>query len=122
MSSRREARERVMQGLYAFTLGGGDVPHILNTLVKPRLNEDAATMKFAETLLLRTLDIADEADALIGRHADNWDLSRIALIDRSLSARFRAHRSNSPSAPRAEGPDAGLASYRAQCCTKLQDS
>ncbi len=84
MSSRREARERVMQGLYAFTLGGGDVPHILDTLVKPRLNEDATTMKFAETLLLRTLDMADEADTLIGRHADNWDLSRIALIDRIL--------------------------------------
>ena len=84
MSSRREARERVMQALYAFTLGGGEVPHILDTLVKPRFNEDTTTLKFAETLFLRTLDIADEADRLIGRHADNWDLSRIALIDRIL--------------------------------------
>ena len=84
MSSRREARERVMQALYAFTLGGGEVSHILGTLVKPRLREDAAALKFAESLFLRTLDVADEADALIGRHADNWDLSRIALIDRIL--------------------------------------
>lgn len=84
MSSRREARERVMQALYAFTLGGDEIAHILDTLVKPRLNDDAATLRFAERLLLCTLDIADEADALITRHADNWDLSRIALIDRIL--------------------------------------
>ena len=84
MSSRREARERVMQALYAFNLGGGEVPHIIEMLVKPRLKEDATTLKFAETLFLRTLDVTDEADVLIGRHADNWDLSRIALIDRIL--------------------------------------
>ena len=84
MSSRREARERVMQALYAFILGGGDAPHILGTLIKPRLQEDATTLKFAESLFLRTLDLAEEADVLIGQHADNWDLSRIALIDRIL--------------------------------------
>jgi N utilization substance protein B len=73
-----------MQALYAFTLGGGDAPHILNTLVKPGLQEDATVLRFAESLFLRTLDLADEADLLISRHADNWDLARIALIDRIL--------------------------------------
>lgn len=73
-----------MQALYAFELGGGDVPHILDTLVRPKLPQDAATRAFAELLLVRTLDHADEADALIVRHADNWDLTRIALIDRIL--------------------------------------
>jgi len=73
-----------MQALYAFTLGGGDAPHILNTLIKPGLKEDATVLRFAESLFLRTLDLADEADILISRHADNWDLTRIALIDRIL--------------------------------------
>ena len=84
MSSRREARERVMQALYAFELGGGDVPHILGTLVRPQLTQDAAALTFAERLFLRTIDLAEEADTLISRHADNWDLARIALIDRIL--------------------------------------
>lgn len=73
-----------MQALYAYTLGGGDIPHILRTLVKPKLKEDETTLRFAESLFLRTLDYTDEADELISRHADNWDLSRIALIDRIL--------------------------------------
>lgn len=72
-----------MQALYAYELGGGTAPHILNTFLKLEL-ADATTYRFAESLFLRTLDRVDEADALIGRHADNWDLSRIALIDRIL--------------------------------------
>ena len=73
-----------MQALYAFELGGGDVPHILETLIRPKLTKDAAALAFAERLLLRTIDHADEADTLIAQHADNWDLTRIARIDRIL--------------------------------------
>ena len=73
-----------MQALYAFEMGGGDVPHIFETLIRPRLMKDAAALAFAERLLLRTIDHADKADALISQHADNWDLTRIALIDRIL--------------------------------------
>ncbi len=73
-----------MQALYAFELGGGDAPHILDTLIRPKLAKDAATRTFAERLFLRTLDYAEEADKLISQHADNWDLTRIALIDRVL--------------------------------------
>jgi len=73
-----------MQALYAFELGGGDAPHILDTLIRPKLTKDAAVRTFAERLFLRTLDYAEEADKLISQHADNWDLTRIALIDRVL--------------------------------------
>ena len=73
-----------MQALYAFTLGGGEVEHIIETLLKPTLAEDAAVLRFAERLFIRSLDLAEEADALIAEHADNWDINRIALIDRIL--------------------------------------
>ena len=73
-----------MQALYAFELGGGDVPHILETLIRPKLTQDDVVRAFAERLLIRTIDHAEEADALIAQHADNWDLTRIALIDRIL--------------------------------------
>lgn len=82
MSSRREARERVMQALYAFELGGGDVPHIIRTILNHDLAEDAANFRFAEKLFLRTLDLVEEGETLISRHADNWELGRIALLDR----------------------------------------
>lgn len=70
-----------MQGLYAREIAGGDVRHFIDTLIKPRLKDDAGNLKFAERLFLRTLDRGEELDEIIGRHAENWDLSRIALID-----------------------------------------
>lgn len=84
MSNRREARERVLQALYARELSGDDVRHVMNTLLKPKLSEDDGNLQFAESLFLRTLDLTDEADEIIGRHTQNWDLGRIALVDRLL--------------------------------------
>lgn len=84
MSNRREVRERVMQALYAHELAGGDVRHFINTILKPTLGEDADNLKFATSLFLRTIDATEETDQIISKHAENWDLSRIALIDRIL--------------------------------------
>lgn len=110
MSSRRNARERVMQALYAFELGGGDADAILTRIVDARLRagdsdnksgkggatrdaegsgrdesereSDERVRRFAHALFLRTLDKRDHAEEIIRRHARNWELSRIALIDR----------------------------------------
>ncbi len=83
MSTRREVRERVMQALYAFEQGGGDaedvVKHVLNAQV-----EEPKARAFAEKLFLRSLDRAVEADDLIGQHTANWEIGRIALVDRIL--------------------------------------
>jgi N utilization substance protein B len=84
MSNRRDVRERVMQALYAHELAGGDVRHFINTILKPNLAEDAENLKFATSLFLRTIDMTEETDGIISRHTENWDLSRIALIDRIL--------------------------------------
>lgn len=73
-----------MQALYAYELGGGDADHILETLIRPNLEASPEGLKFATSLFLRVLDRTDEADAVIARHTKNWDLSRIALIDRLL--------------------------------------
>ena len=70
-----------MQALYAHELAGGDVRHFIDTLLKPQLKEDAENLRFAESLFLRTLEMEASLDEIISRHAENWDLSRIALID-----------------------------------------
>lgn len=70
-----------MQALYAREIAGGDVRHFIDTLIRPHLEVDTEILHFAERLFLRTLERTDELDAVIGRHAENWDLSRIALID-----------------------------------------
>lgn len=71
-----------MQALYAHELSGDEVGHVIRTLLQPKFEEDA--LRFAESLFIRTLDATEEADALIEAHAKNWDIGRIAMLDRML--------------------------------------
>lgn len=82
MSKRRHARERVLQALYAHALGGGESSHIIRTVIEPRIENDAVTFGFARDLFLRCLDREQEASDIIQDHVQNWDLSRVAIIDR----------------------------------------
>lgn len=84
MSSRREARERAMQAIYAFTVGGDDADHVVETIINEQFGTDKEAKSFATRLFLRTLDITDEADEIVMRYTENWELSRIAVIDRIL--------------------------------------
>ena len=40
--------------------------------------------EFADQLFLGTVEHLPELDALITRHADHWDLKRMAVIDRNV--------------------------------------
>jgi len=83
MSKRREARARALQALYAFELSGDDADHVVAHVLRPTISEDdPETLRFAERLFFLTLDHADEADAVLERHLQNWDLGRLAVLDR----------------------------------------
>lgn len=73
-----------MQALYAFEQGSGSGEHVLNTVLKPDDDEDPAVHKFSTSLFLRTVDRTEEVDAIIANRTKNWELSRIALVDRLL--------------------------------------
>jgi transcription antitermination protein NusB len=82
MSNRREARARVLQALYAFELSGDEAPHVAKHVLRTGIEDDAETLRFAERLFFLTIDHADEADTLIRDHLENWDLKRLAVLDR----------------------------------------
>lgn len=84
MSTRRDARKRVMQALYAYEQSGSSANHVVATLINPRFEDDPQTREFAEELFRTTLDVQDQADEIIQAHATNWDLRRITAIDRAL--------------------------------------
>lgn len=84
MSSRRQVRERVMQALYAYESGGGEADQIIQNVLRPSLEDDATSLRFAESLFLRTLDLAKDIDEIIGKHLQNWDFERVAMLDRIL--------------------------------------
>ena len=81
-SKRRQVRERVLQALYAFEASEDSVEHILATLVRPAFEGDRTYLRFAERLFLKSADARAEADVLIDKHVENWDLTRLARTDR----------------------------------------
>jgi len=84
MSNRRQAREHVMRALYALELADGTPEHVIYTMIEPELEDDPSSLDFATKLLRRTAEQSSEADEIISAHAENWDLDRIAAIDRAL--------------------------------------
>lgn len=73
-----------MQALYARELAEGEAQHFIDTVLRPHLKNDKASLTFATRLFIRSLDYAEKADEAIAEHVKNWDVSRIALIDRLL--------------------------------------
>lgn len=82
MSKRREARARALQALYSYELSGNEPEHVLDHIIRPHLEGDPETRRFAERLFFRTIDHAEETDALIGKLVANWEIGRLATLDR----------------------------------------
>lgn len=82
MSKRREARARALQALYAYEVSGDEVAHVVTHILRPPLADDPETLRFAERLVHLTIDHAEEADAVLEQHLQNWDLKRLAVLDR----------------------------------------
>lgn len=72
-----------MQALYAFKVGGDEAKHVIDTIINPGL-VDPEIRAFSVRLFLKTLGMEGEADDMVERYAQNWELSRIALVDRIL--------------------------------------
>lgn len=70
-----------MQALYAFTVGTDSAEHVLETIIDEQMS-DPEGRAFAKRLFLRVLDMKEEAEDLVSKYTQNWELSRIALIDR----------------------------------------
>lgn len=86
-NKRRLVREKVMQCLYAKELGGGNIEQLLQNLLAPELETDrdnGKVVSFANSLFFKLIDNEEEVSEMIQRHTQNWDITRIALIDKVL--------------------------------------
>jgi N utilization substance protein B len=79
---RRIIREKVLQFLYAFEMNAANKDSMIKETLKDV--EDAADREFANDLINQIILNEKKLDELIKARVDNWDLSRIALIDRIL--------------------------------------
>ena len=80
---RRIIRERVVQALYAFEIGGDPVEHVVETIL-PGLKNNPAAYEFARKLVLQTITHTPDIDNVIRDKVTNWDFKRIAVLDRLI--------------------------------------
>jgi N utilization substance protein B len=82
-TQRQRARELVLKALYAEDIGEGDHEEIKNVIiVDASLSEK--TILFGRTLFTQLAEYRQWADEIIASLAENWDIDRIARIDRSI--------------------------------------
>ena len=79
---RRIVREKVLQILYAFEINNENLMVLTNSLLAEVLEEN--DRKFGEDLVNRVLINKKEIDEKIQERVSNWEMSRIALIDKLL--------------------------------------
>jgi N utilization substance protein B len=84
MKHRRKARELALQVLYACEMAGGVC---VDELVEHLLAErpcDEEVGRYGKELVRRTLESMASVDELLQRHAANWELKRMAAVDRNI--------------------------------------
>lgn len=83
MQERRKAREFVVQVTYAHEIQNDNLDQTFDLLaVNSELTEELLT--FARKLVNEIVSHRQEFDELISSKSRNWDLTRIALIDRLI--------------------------------------
>jgi len=83
LSPRRLTRELVLKALYASECGETRSEEIFAEIVRNRKLSEK-NVRFAHTLFSLTGQHRDWADRLISSLAENWDINRIAAIDRTI--------------------------------------
>jgi len=85
MLNRRKSRELALQSLYAWESTGDEA--VINDALKFAIEESQApeeTRDYAVSLVNKAIGAQKTIDGLIQKHAANWDLKRMAAIDRNL--------------------------------------
>jgi len=80
--SRRKLREKVLQILYAYELSNDSLDIMFEDLLQDVNDEEAK--EFVKSLTLLTIKHRDEYDEMIKQVVKNWEIDRIAVIDRLL--------------------------------------
>jgi N utilization substance protein B len=84
MGTRRKSRELAMQMLFQGDLGKQKPEEVVKLFWDAREDVDDETRGFADDLHRIATEREDEVDALIQKHAQNWRLERMPVVDRNL--------------------------------------
>lgn len=83
MSRRHRARRLALQGLCCLDVQGPSGRELVGQFIDDS-REDEQTLRQGRELLDQVLQDKDNCDAMLLRYAKNWELSRLALVDRNI--------------------------------------
>ena len=84
MSTRRRAREIVLQMLYEADVNDTREPESMRRFIRSRMQGRRALTDFAWRLLQGTLENRQAIDQRLAELATNWSLSRMPVVDRNV--------------------------------------
>ncbi|HKO01384.1 MAG TPA: transcription antitermination factor NusB [Thermoanaerobaculia bacterium] len=83
MGARRKARELALQMLFQYDMSG-NAPDMVISTFEDLEKSKANTREFATKIFKGTVDHMEKIDEMIQAQADNWRLSRMAVVDRNI--------------------------------------
>lgn len=81
--SRRAAREKALQALYEIEVGGTELNEAFKNSIESTVT-DADRTTFAKNLLMGAWEQKETLDPLISRYTRDWNIDRLAIIDRNI--------------------------------------
>jgi N utilization substance protein B len=85
MGARRKSREAVLKSLYCYEVRGDEInPAGIFDYCAEETNLDKKSAAFGFKLLKQVIEKKDDLDKAIAEHTENWDFSRLAIIDKNI--------------------------------------
>lgn len=84
MRKRTKAREHALKVLYAIDITGGDPEKCVEAFWKDNDEPDMEVKEFADAVVLGFCKNRELIDKVITEHTTNWQLKRMAVIDRNV--------------------------------------
>ncbi len=100
MGQRRKAREAVLESLYCWEIRGDVDPKEIFPFSAERHQLQGDTAEFALALLLKVVENVAFLDAAIAKHTENWEMERLAIIDKNILRLSLAELNFFPDIPR----------------------
>jgi N utilization substance protein B len=84
MRKRTKAREYALKILYAIDITGEDAQKCIDTFWQDLADVEPQVRAFTDSLVAGVCKHRESIDKLISEHTTNWELKRIAVIDRNV--------------------------------------
>lgn len=82
--NRRKAREATLRSIYAIEVGANTRAEVSQQIVKTLLTDDKDAISFANDVIFHSTDHKKEFDDLISQHIKNWEVNRLATLDKLI--------------------------------------